>query len=279
MPRKYRLIDQVRMELRVRHYSFKTEEAYVSWIRRYIRFHGIRHPRDMGEKEVFSYLSFLAVKRNVSTSTQNQALSALLFLYRDVLGIRLDWLDSLVRAKKPKRLPEVLTKSDVRCVLNQMDGACWIVVMLLYGAGLRLLECLRSRVKDIDFGYHQIIVREGKGRKDRITMLPDAVTTRLQHHLEEIKELHERDLKAGRGSMKLPGALARKYPHADRQWGWQWVFPATRCYTDRQTGKIYRHHLHETVIQRAVKVAVFRAGIHKRVTCHTFRHSFATHLL
>ena len=183
----------------------------------------------------------------MSASTQNQALSALLFLYRDVLGIRLDWLDSLVRAKKPKRLPEVLTKSEVRCVLNQMDDVCWIAVMLLYGADLRLMECLRLRVKDVDFGYHQIIVREGKGRKDRIT--------------------------------RLPGALARKYPYADRQWGWQRVFPATRCYKDRQTGKIYRYHLHETVIQRAVKNAVFRAGIHKRVTYHTFRHSFATHLL
>ncbi|UCF07116.1 MAG: integron integrase [bacterium] len=269
----------MRAEVQTRHYSRRTEEAYISWIRRYIRFNGIRHPREMGEKEVSSFLSFLAVKRKVSASTQNQALSALLFLYRDVLGIKLEWLDSLMRAKKPKRLPEVLAKSEVRSVLKHLDGVPWIVVMLLSGAGLRLLECLRLRIKDIDFGYHQIIVREGKGGEDRITMLPDAVTTRLKHQFEEVRDLHQHDIKSGRGSVKLPGALSKKYPNAERQWGWQWVFPATRCYRDRRLGKIYRHHLHESVIQRAVKDAVVAAGLHKRVTCHTFRHSFATHLL
>lgn len=273
------LLEQVRAEVRTRHYSRRTEEAYVSWIRRYIRFNGIRHPREMREKEVSSFLSYLAVKRRVSASTQNQALSALLFLYRDVLGVKLQWLDSLVRAKKPKRLPEVLTKMEVRSVLNQLDGVPWLVVMILYGAGLRLLECLRLRIKDIDFGYRQIIVREGKGNKDRITMLPEAVATRLKHNFEDVRALHRRDLKAGRGSVKLPGALSKKYPNAERQWGWQWVFPATRCYRDRLSGKIYRHHLHESVIQRAVKDAVSAAGLYKRVTCHTFRHSFATHLL
>jgi integron integrase len=219
------------------------------------------------------------VKQHVASSTQNQALSAILFLYREVLGVKLDWLDSIVWSKKPKRLPTVLTREEVRAVLARLDGPCWIVVMLMYGSGLRLLECLRLRVKDIDFGYHQITVREGKGNKDRVTMLPSAVETRRQHHLEACRQDYLRDLKAGTAGVKLPDALERKYPNAGRLWGWHWVFPATRYYVDLKNGRRYRHHLHETVIQRAVKEAASKAGIHKRVTCHSMRHSFATHLL
>ncbi len=274
-----RLVDQVRAELRRRHYSRRTEEAYVAWIREYIRFHGIRHPRDMGKEEVESFLSHLAVARNVAAATQNQALAALLFLYRDVLGRKLDWLDSIVRAKKPVRLPVVLTGPEVMSVLAHLYGENWIAGMLMYGAGLRLLECLQLRVKDIDFGYRQIVVREGKGTKDRVTILPRAVEELLKRHLEEVRARHEKDLKGRGGYVRLPGELARKYVGADREWLWQWVFPAARQFRDAETNRLYRHHLHETVLQRAVKEAAARAGIAKRVTCHTFRHSFATHLL
>ena len=233
----------------------------------------------MGEAEVESFLSYLAIVKRVSASTQNQALSALLFLYKDVLGRKFDWLETLVRAKKPKRLPVVLTRDEVHRILNNMMDEKWIATMLLYGSGLRLMECLGLRIKDVDFGYRQIVVREGKGKQDRITMLPNAVTTRLQHHLEAVKRIHELDMKEGRDGVKLPNALERKYPNASKQWGWQWVFPASRCYSDPDTGCMYRHHLHETAVQKAVRVATSRSGIPKRVTCHTFRHSFATHLL
>jgi len=278
-PGKPRLLDQVREELRKRHYSRRTEEAYVSWITRFIRFHHVHHPAEMGKTDVEAFLSHLAIDRKVTASTQNQALSAILFLYRDVLGRQLPWLDEVVRAKKPRRLPVVLTRQEIQRILARLRNEKWIAVMLMYGAGLRLLECLRLRVKDIDFSYRQIVVREGKGKRDRVTILPAAVESRLQHHLEEIAAIHRRDLKKGGGYVRLPGALARKSPEADRLWGWQWIFPAARSFTDPGTGRCYRHHLHESAVQRAVKWASRRARIDKPVTCHTFRHSFATHLL
>ncbi|MEW6440440.1 MAG: integron integrase [bacterium] len=277
--RKPRLLDQVREEMKRRHYSRRTEEAYVHWIRRYILHHGKRHPADMGKAELEGFLSFLAVRKKVAASTQNQAMHAILFLYRQVLHIELDWLDSVVHAKRPKRLPVVLTRDEIRRILAHLAGPKWLIAVLLYGAGLRVLECLRLRVKDIDFGYAQITVREGKGNKDRVTLLPAAARATLQEHLVFVKHQHQADLQSGGGRVKLPGALARKYPNADREWAWQWVFPATRRYTDTGTGLTYRHHLHETVIQRALKSASRAAGIAKRITCHTLRHSFATHLL
>jgi integron integrase len=239
----------------------------------------MRHPQQMGKEEIEAFLSHLAAGSSVAAATQNLALAALLFLYREVLGIGLDWLDGVVRAKKPKRLPVVLTRQEVHRILSHLRDEKWIAVMLMYGAGLRLLECLRLRVKDVDFGYRQITVREGKGNRDRITVLPAAVEARLRRHLEDVAEIHKQDLKNGGGYVRLPGALARKYPEADRLWGWQWIFPATRFFTDPDTGRRYRHHLHESAVQRAVKWASRQTGIDKPVNCHTFRHSFATHLL
>lgn len=276
---KPKLLDRARAELRKRHYSRRTEEAYIGWIRNFIRHHGIRHPREMGKEEVEGFLSHLAVGRDVAAATQNQALAALLFLYRDVLGITLEWLDTIVRAKKPARLPVVLTREEVTAVISRLNGTNRIAGMLMYGAGLRLLECLRLRVKDVDFGYRQIMVREGKGNRDRVSVLPSAVKERLTLHLEEVKIRHEKDLKRGAGYVMLPSGLERKYPDAGRQWIWQWVFPATRHFKDPRSGRLFRHHLHETVLQKAVKEAVSRAGLAKRITCHAFRHSFATHLL
>jgi len=276
---KPRLLDQVREELRKRHYSRRTEEAYVSWIIRFIRFHRVRHPAEMGKTDVESFLSHLAIDRKVAASTQNQALSAILFLYKDVLGRQLTWLDEVVRAKKPKRLPVVLTRKEVQAVLGNLYGQNWIAAMLMYGAGLRLLEALRLRVKDIDFGYRQITVRQGKGNKDRVTVLPGAVESRLKLHLEEVRIRHGKDLKEGGGCVTLPGRLDVKLPESNRQWCWQWVFPAFRKYRDPASGLLFRHHLYETVLQRAVKDAAAATGIPKRITCHTFRHSFATHLL
>jgi integron integrase len=276
---KPKLLDRVRAELRKRHYSRRTEEAYIGWIRNFIRHHGIRHPREMGKEEVEGFLSHLAVGKNVAAATQNQALAALLFLYRDVLGITLEWLDTIVRAKKPARLPVVLTRNEVMAVISRLHGPTRIAGMLMYGAGLRLLECLQLRVKDIDFGYCQIVVREGKGNKDRVTILPSAVKDRLRLHLEEVRIRHEKDLKGRAGYVMLPCGLERKYPDAGRQWIWQWVFPATRHFKDPGSGRLFRHHLHETVLQKAVKEAASRAGLAKRITCHAFRHSFATHLL
>jgi len=273
------LLLKLRDEVRKRHYSNRTEDAYSDWVYRYLRFHGFRDPREMGKEEVEIFLSHLAVERDVAASTQNQAFSALLFLYRDVLGITLDWLDGVVRAKRPKLLPVVLTRDEVTAVLRYLSGANLIAAMLMYGAGLRLLECLTLRVKDIDFGYRQITVREGKGKKDRITVLPASVEPRLKSHLEDVHIIFEKDLKEGGGCVRLPKALGRKYPNADRDWGWQWVFPAHRHYLDPESGIRCRHHLDESVLQRAVKEAVVLAGTEKHVTCHTFRHSFATHLL
>ena len=274
-----RLLDRVRAVLRTRHCSLRTEKAYVAWIRRYILFHGKRHPAEMGASEITRFLSALAIERNVAASTQNQPLSALLFLYREVLEQDLPWLDEIVRAKRPARIPVVLSRGEVRAVLDALDGSVRLLALLLYGAGLRLLEALRLRVKDVDFARNQITVRGGKGDRDRVTMLPAAVSRDLGKHLETVRAQHEADLRAGAGWAELPWALARKYPGAGREWGWQWVFPATRTYLHRETGQRPRHHLHESVLQRAVKAAVRSKGITKRATCHTFRHSFATHLL
>jgi integron integrase len=274
-----RLLDQVRDALRVRHYSKRTERAYVGWIRRFILFHGKRHPRAMGADEVTSFLSALARDRQVSASTQNQALAALLFLYGEVLDMRLPWLGEIVRASRPRRLPVVLSPSEVRAVLEHLSGTPQLMAFLLYGAGLRLLECARLRVKDVEFSASQIIVRGGKGDKDRVTLLPAAAANALQRQIERVRRLHAHDLAAEAGWVELPHALSRKYPNAGRELPWQWVFPATRIYTDRVSHERRRHHLHETVVQRAVHRAVRLAGIQKHATCHTFRHSFATHLL
>ena len=276
---KPRLLDRVREAIRARHYSRRTEKTYVAWIRRYIFFHGKRHPADMGAPEITRFLTSLAVEGKVGASTQNQALSALLFLYRAVLLQEVPWLDDLVYAKRPHHLPVVLTREEVRAVLGQILGVPRLRAFLLYGAGLRLLECARLRVKDIDPGRNQIVVRARKGNKDRLTMLPAAIKTDLLRHLEAVRTQHQLDLQAGAGWVEMPGALARKYPNAGREWPWQWVFPATRIYVDRETGQRRRHHLHESVLQRAVRAAALSAGIAKRVSCHTFRHSFATHLL
>jgi integron integrase len=278
-PQPAKLLDRVRGAIRARHYSLRTEEAYVSWIRRFILFHHKRHPAEMGEPEINQFLTHLAVAENVAASTQNQALSAILFLYQEVLEADLDRVEGVVRAKKPRRLPEVLTREEVRACLNCMSGTPKIVALLLYGAGLRLLEALRLRVKDVDFTMNQIAVRDGKGQKDRITMLPAAVTPLLVDHLLQIRRIHEADLRRSYGRVYLPGALAEKYPSADRQWGWQYVFPAGSLSLDPRSGKKRRHHLDESAIQRAVKEAVLKAGVHKPATPHTLRHSFATHLL
>jgi integron integrase len=256
-----------------------TEKAYVHWIKRFIFFHNKRHPAEMGELEVGRFLSSLATDRHLSASTQNQALNALLFVYHEVLNKKIGYIEGVVRAKRPKRLPVVLTKDEVRRLLGQMEGTPGLMTMLLYGAGLRLMECCRLRVKDVDFSQNQIAVRSGKGEKDRVTMLPGAVKEPLFQHLRGVKRQHEEDLRQGLGRVSLPYALERKYPNGGKEWGWQWVFPASGHYTDRQTGEKRRHHLHESVLQKAVKDGRLKAGIAKPAGPHTFRHSFATHLL
>ena len=278
-PAAPKLLAQVRDAIRTRHYSLRTEEAYVAWIRRYIRFHGTRHPAELEAGDVARFLSHLATRGAVGSSTQNQALSALLFLYRDVLGRDFGWLSGVARAKRPHRLPVVLTRAEVRGLLERLGGTRRLMAELLYGSGLRLLECLQLRVKDADYGNRQLIVRAGKGAKDRVTLFPDSVQDRLAAHLRLVKADHERDLGNGAGRAPLPEALDRKYPRAGLEWAWQYVFPATRLHWDRAMHSWTRHHLHESVLQRAVKQAVADAGITKRVSCHTFRHSFATHLL
>jgi len=279
MPQKPKLLDQVRDAIRTRHYSYRTEEAYVGWIRRFILFHHKRHPAEMGKAEIEQFLTALAVKRHVAASTQNQALAALLFLYKDVLECDPGWLDDVVRAKRPHRLPTVLTQPETEALLRGLHGVSWIMAMLLYGSGLRLRECLRLRVKDVEFDRNEIVVREGKGKKDRVTMLPTAVKEPLAAHLARVRRLHERDLEAGLGRVQLPNALSRKYPNADREFGWQWVFPASRICTDPRFGAPQRYHLHTSVPQRAIHAAARRAGLTKPVGPHTMRHSFATHLL
>lgn len=279
MSTKLRLLEQVKNQLRLRHYSRRTETAYVNWIKRYILFHGKKHPRDMGHSQVEEYLSHLAVERKVAASTQNQALSALLFLYRHVLDIQLEWMDEIVRAKRPRRIPVVLSRKEVRSVLVNLKGVHWLMASLLYGSGLRLTEVLRLRVKDLDFHYRQIVVRNGKGNKDRVTVLPEPLIDHLCQQLDRVRALHCKDLKKGFGSVYLPHALSKKYPSASREFCWQYVFPASRISVDTREGEIRRHHLHESALQRAVKSAVHAAGINKPASCHTFRHSFATHLL
>jgi len=265
--------------MRMRHLSQRTEKTYVSWIRRYILFHGRRHPRELTAGDVSGFLTWLAVDRQVSASTQNQAFAALLFLYREVLALPFGGLEKVVRAKRPARLPVVLTREEVWTVLDRLEGIARLMALLLYGSGLRLLECTRLRVKDVDFGGKQLVVRGGKGDRDRVTLLPAMARDPLGRQIERVRRQHGADLGYGAGWVELPLALGRKYPAAGREIGWQWVFPATRRYVDRETGQRRRHHLHESVLQRAVKQAVRQAGLAKPASCHTFRHSFATHLL
>jgi len=273
-----RLLDRVRQEIRVRHYSRRTEQAYVAWIRRFIVFHGTRHPRELGEPDVTAFVSSLA-ERGVSASTQNQALSAILFLFEVVVGQRLGWMNDIVRAQRPVRLPVVLSRDEVTALLSQLRGPVWLMASLMYGAGLRLLECAELRVKDVNFDRGELMIRDGKGGKDRVTMLPGALKGPLREHLARIKAQHDADLAAGRGSVALPGALRAKYANAATEWAWQWAFPATRFYVDAATGERRRHHLHESVLQRAIKDAARAAAISRPATCHSLRHSFATHLL
>jgi integron integrase len=273
------LIGQVRRRMRARHLSPRTEEAYVMWIKRFVRFSGTRHPSLLGELDVTAFLTHLAVTDRVAASTQSQALAAILFLYRDVLRAPLPWLHSIVRSKRPARLPTVLTREDARAVIAAMRGVPRLAALVMYGAGLRLMEALTLRVKDLDLDRLVVTVRGGKGGRDRVSVLPRSAVMALGVHLEEMREQHRNDLRSGAGFVELPDALARKIPAARRAWEWQWVFPATRTYKDSKTGEMRRHHLHETVLQRAVTEAGHRARIAKRVTCHAFRHSFATHLL
>ena len=273
------LLETARERLRLKHYSLRTEEAYLGWIKRFVWFHGKRHPREMGAAEVEAFLSDLAVRRNVASSTQNQALAALLFLYKEVLGIQLPWLEGLARAKRPQHLPTVLTARETGAVLERLEGASDLVARLLYGTGMRLLEGLRLRVKDVDFEMRQVTVRDGKGAKDRVTMLPAALLEPLRAHLAKVKALHEEDLGKGFGEVWLPDALAVKYAHAPKEWGWQYVFPAASFSTDPRSGARRRHHLDEKAMQRAVRAAALAAGLAKPVSPHTLRHSFATHLL
>jgi integron integrase len=274
-----RLLDQLRATLRVRHLSLNTEEAYVDWARRFILFHGKRHPKELGAAEVQAFLSHLAVERHVSASTQNQAKAALLFLYKRVLEVDLPWLDEVVQAKERRRLPVVLSPGEVRTLLDQLDGTMGLVAALLYGTGLRLLEGLRLRVKDLDFDRLEVTVRSGKGDKDRVTMLPERLVAPLRAHLAKAKALHEKDLADGFGEVFLPDALAAKYKGAPRQWGWQWVFPSAVRSVDPRSGSTRRHHLYPESVQRAVREAARRAELAKPVTPHVLRHSFATHLL
>ena len=274
-----RLLDVMRDRLRTLRYSYRTEQQYLHWVRRYVLFHQKRHPRDLAGAEIEAFLTHLAVDRKVSASTQNQALAAMLFLYQKVLDVDLPWLENVVRAKRSRHIPVVLTHTEVRTVLAQLDDDYWLIATLLYGAGLRLQEALQLRVKDVDFGQSQIVVRDGKGAKDRVTVLPEAVVEPLQRHLAAVKQQHERAMRKGFGGVELPFAVERKYPHAHLEWGWQYVFPARSPSRDPRTGAWRRHHMFPDTVQRHVKQAVRAARIDKPASCHTFRHSFATHLL
>lgn len=274
-----RLLDSVRDAIRLRHYSYRTQKAYVDWIRRFIIFHGKRHPREMGGPEVAAFLSHLATDRQVTSATQAQALAALLFLYKRVMNVALPWIDNVVRAHRPKRLPTVLTRDEALRVIAHLRGVHWLIAGLLYGSGLRLLESLRLRVKDVDFHHRRLVVRNGKGGKDRVTILSTAVAPALESHLQNVRVLHDDAIARGFGGVELPFALHRKYPRAHVAWGWQYVFPAARPSRDPGSGKLRRHHVHEESVQRQVRNAARTAGLEKPVSPHTFRHSFATHLL
>ena len=279
MSNEPKLLDRLRNAIRSRHYSRRTEEAYLMWAKRFILFHNKRHPSAMGGDEVNAFLSSLAIDDRVSASTQNQALNALLFLYRHVLQDPLPWLQDVVRARRPMHLPAVLTPDEVRTVIGLIRGVSQLVAQLLYGSGLRLLEALTLRVKDVDFSRKQLTIRDTKGKRDRCTMLSEVAIAPLRRHLEDVRALHAGDLREGFGAVALPDAIARKIPGAPKDWGWQWVFPATSRYREAESRTERRHHLHESVVQRAVRTATLQSGLAKRVTCHTFRHSFATHLL
>ncbi len=274
-----RLLEQVKNAIQLRHYSIRTEQAYVHWIKKYIYFHNKKHPKDMGDVEITAFLSHLATARNVSASTQNQALNALVFLYRKVLDIEVGVFKDLVRAKKPKRLPVVLSHDEAMDVLNHIDGMNGVMANLLYGSGLRLMECVRLRIKDVDYKFKQITVRNGKGKKDRVTLLPETLIEPLKEAIGHAKNIHHLDLSEGFGEVYLPYALARKYTNAARETGWQYIFPASKRANDPRSNTIRRHHISETVLQKAVKIAVRKANIVKPASCHTFRHSFATRLL
>jgi len=276
---KPKLLEQLRNEIKRRNYSIRTERAYSDWVKRFIFYHDKRHPKDMGAPEVQQFLTYLAVERKVSASTQNQALCALVFLYREILNMDLGILENLQRAKRPVLVPVVLTREEVKALMAHLSGLHWTMAQLMYGAGLRLMECVRLRVKDIDFGYKEITVRHGKGHKDRRTMLPEVLAEPLRLQLEKAGQMHAQDLTAGFGEVYLPYALARKYPNAVKEFAWQYVFPSENRSTDPRSGKVRRHHIDARSIQRAVKKAVRAAGLNKQASCHTLRHSFATHLL
>ena len=277
--RPKRLLDQVREVMRVKHYSIRTEQAYIRWIKKFILFHGKRHPGELGEPEVEAFLTWLATERNVAKSTQNQAFNALIFLYREVLRAPLEGRIDAVRSGKKQRLPVVLSKDETARLLSAMSGVPQLVAKLLYGTGLRLMECLRLRVKDVDFELNEIRVRSGKGDTDRLVFLPETIKPSLQEHLERVRLIHQNDLKQGYGEVYLPGALERKYPNAKKDWVWQYVFPSIKLSKDPRSGAIRRHHMDPSTIDRAIKRAARLAGIEKRVSAHTLRHSFATHLL
>src|SRR5215207_4402994 len=274
-----RLLEQVREAVRTRHYSLRTEEAYIRWAREYILFCGKRHPSELGARDVSVFVSHLAVERKVAASTQSQALSALLFLYREVLALPIGWVDDIERAKKPKRLPVVFTREEAKAVLGHLREESWLMASLLYGSGLRLMECVRLRVKDVDLARLQLNVRDGKGGKDRVTVMPTSLSEPLGRQLERARALHALDLREGFGRVHLPYALARKYPNADREWCWQYVFPARHRSIDPRSGREQRHHIAETALQKAVKRAIIAARAAKPGSCHTFRYSFATHLI
>ena len=276
---KPKLLDQARIAMRQRHYSLKTEKSYVSWMKRFILFHNKKHPKDMGDHEIEQFLNHLVLKRGVSASTQAQALNAIVFLFKQVLKIEVGNFENLRKSNKPKRLPVVLSVSEVGQILSLLDGRNRLMASLLYGAGLRLMECVRLRIQDIDFDYAQLHVRNGKGQKDRVTTLPKSLFGNLRNQLEQTRLIHQQDMKEGFGEVWMPPALSRKYPRAGSEWGWQYLFPSTKRSIDPSSGKERRHHLDEKVLQRAVKQAVRQSGIAKRASCHTFRHSFATHLL
>jgi len=278
-PKPKKLLEQVQEALRTKHYSYRTEQTYIDWIKRYIIFHKKQHPKDLGVEEIRAFIAHLATDRKVATSTQNQALSAILFLYRTVLAQETNLPPDLINPSRPKRLPTVLTHEEAMSVIHAMRGKPRIMTKILYGSGLRLMECLRLRVRDIDFEHHQIIVRGGKGDDDRFTILPDSVAADLKHILQDVKALHQKDLRDGHGEVVLPNALGVKYKNAGKEWGWQYIFPASRLSLDPVSGVIRRHHLDETVLQKAIRNAAKLAKIDKEVTAHTFRHSFATQLL